>query len=92
MRLRFFAHQLTQIEIVDPLPSDPKHTDFFCLTLLHLLDVHWQMQGKAGLSCIVFHANWLFLSPYLKMHSGLSYIFFLLEESELHSRSPPKAL
>lgn len=33
MRPRFFAHQLTQgpSEIVDPLPSDPKHTEFFLL-------------------------------------------------------------
>lgn len=53
--------------------------DFFCLTLLHLLDV--QMQGKASMSCSIFHANRLFLNPYLKMYSGLSYIFYLKNPS-----------
>lgn len=33
MRPRLFTHQLTQglSETVDPLPSDPKHTEFFLL-------------------------------------------------------------
>lgn len=79
MRPRFFAHQLAQgpFETVDHLPSDPKHSEFFLLDTASPARCPVQMQGKASLSCRVVHANWLFLNPYLKMCSGLSYIFYL---------------
>lgn len=50
---------------------------FFCLTLLHLLDVRWQIQEKAGMPCSFFRANCWFLKLYLKLCSGLSCIFYL---------------
>lgn len=51
--------------------------NFFCLTLLCLLAIQWQMQEKASMSCSIFHAKCWFLKPYLQLCSGLSYIFYL---------------